>query len=91
MVPARAWPEVTPNTAMDDGDGELEVVAGGGEGDRGVALVVEAEPVAERERAGPHDREVDEQWYGDAGDVEGWLVICSPWRAKSTTMVNSRP
>ena len=53
-----------------DRDGELEVVAGGGEGERRRALVGHAERAPEQEAAAPHQGEVDEQRQGDAGDVE---------------------
>jgi hypothetical protein len=73
------------------GDGELEVVAGGGEGQRRRALVAQAERVAQEVAAAPHEGEVDEQRQRDPGDVEGRLVIWSPWRAKSRTIVKSSP
>src|SRR5690606_25910000 len=52
-----------------NGDRELEVVAGGGEGQRRRPVVAQSDRPAERERHRPHQSEVRQQRYGDAGDV----------------------
>jgi len=53
---------------MQDRDRELEVVAGGGEGERRGSVVGKPERPAEGERSEPHDREVAKQRKRDARD-----------------------
>ena len=53
-----------------DGDGQLEVVAGGGEADGGGAGVVGADFPAHPEAHEEHDDEVDQERDGDADDIE---------------------
>jgi hypothetical protein len=52
-------------------DGQLEVVAGGGERERGGALVVQANSLTQSKGASPHDRKVGQQRQRDAGDIQG--------------------
>lgn len=54
-----------------DGDGQLEVVARRGEGERRRALVAHAERPPEQIARAPHEGEVGEQRQRDPGDVEG--------------------
>src|SRR5690606_14215483 len=54
-----------------DRDGQFEVVARGGEGERGGPLVPETDHATGQERATEHEEEVREQGEGDAGHVAG--------------------
>ena len=51
-------------------DGQFEVVAGGGEGERGRLGVIGADLAAHPEADEEHDDEVDEQRHGDAQHIE---------------------
>ena len=52
------------------GDGQLKVVAGGGEGQGGGLLVIRADRFAHQEADQEHDHEVDQQRDGDAHHVQ---------------------
>src|SRR5674476_815257 len=52
-------------------DGQLEVVAGRGEGEGGRAFVAEAEAGAQRVATTPHEREIGQQRQRDTGHVPG--------------------
>src|SRR5690606_41480324 len=53
-----------------DRDGQLEVVAGGREGEGGRAVVGEADRLAQEEGTGPHHSEVHQQRQRDAGHIQ---------------------
>jgi hypothetical protein len=59
-----------PEDSYCHGDGQLEIVAGSGEGNARCSGIISAYLLAHIERDQEHDYKIDEQWNGDAHHVQ---------------------